>query len=553
MRNNNLSVRAPFKPNYAQLRSALNPAKLKVDFWPRGVGKSTGLALHMLHYVYEMPRSTVGLVGRSLVQLMTRTLPGTRAALEQLGYIEGYHYVFGKPHPMHNWIGPINAPFGDYDNVIAWHTGTIFILISQDRKGMARGLNLDGTIVDEAITIKELEYKEEIVPTIRANVRDYKSIFKSPLHHSQYFLSSKPVGFGGRWLLNYGSYYDEAGLNYTAKHDKLVKLQLAFIDEKSISEKHKIWKEFLELKRSIKYYTHFVDGLKNQSVCYTEATVFDNIANLRYEYVTNARRDLTLLMFLVEILNLSVQKLEDSFYSTFEAERLCYDDFNYNFLDQFNGSLNYAEISNNWRADNDLLINEPLHVACDYNASINCLVIGQIHFNGEMKMVNGIHVKRPGRIKDNAAKFLNYYNGYPKNEIYFYYNNTANAENASTGKTFAQEYMEIFQNAGWNVIEVYLGNAWSNMTTYNVCASLFKNDGTYPRISFNRTRCKNLITSIELAPVRQTEHGFKKDKRSEAQAMIPQEEATHFSEAFDTLIQGWFENVIKQRFPFISF
>lgn len=46
---------------------------------------------------------------------------------------------------------------------------------------------------------------------------------------------------------------------------------------------------------------------------------------------------------------------------------------------------------------------------------------------------------------------------------------------------------------------------------------------------------------MQLAGVRQGKNGFEKDKRSEANRLIPQEDATHLSDAMDTLYIGKFQ------------
>jgi hypothetical protein len=536
-------------PNTPQLRSILNPADIMVELLPRGVGKSTSIALRMITLAEQMPRSANGLGGSTFMQLQTRTLPGTIAALEKLNYFEGIHYVIGRPHPKPNWIGPYQKPVGKagYDHVISWHNGSIFPLISQDRAGMSRGLNLDSFTGDEAITLKEQQYKEEISPTVRANISKGKSIYNCPLALSKHFLSSKPIGFQGKWLLDYGNYYDELGLNYTKRHEDLVNIQLAFIDAKSRTEREKLWKEFLRQKAEIKYFTHHSDQEGEGSVFYQEATVFDNIMNLGWKYVMSNRRDLSDLQFLIELLNKTLQKISGSFYAAFDRDKHCYDSFDYSYLDKFNFNVEYAKKTDNCLADGDVLRHEPLHVACDYNAAINTLVVGQLQFDDSIRMLNGLHVTAPSRLKDNAKQFCDYYNAHSNKEVWFYFNNTAIAEDASGNQTFADEYAHILRDNGWTVKMVYVGQAWSHMYLYNFLGKLFMGDSQLPKITFNAHRCNDLIVSMEMAPVKQKEKEFAKDKASERSKLVKPEHATHYSEAFDTLMQGVFTQVIQKK------
>lgn len=537
-------------PNAPQLRSFLNPADITVDLWSRGVGKSTSLAMRIITLAEQMPRSANGIGGSTFMQLQTRTLPGTIAALEKLNFFEGIHYVIGRPHPKPNWIGPYQKPVGKagYDHVISWHNGSIFPLISQDRAGMSRGLNLDSFTGDEAITLKESQYKEEISPTVRANIHKGKSIYTNcPLALSKHFLSSKPIGFQGKWLLDYGSYYDELGLNYSKRHEDLVNIQLAFIDAQTRTEREKLWMEYLRQKSEIKYFVHRPDQEGSGTVFYNEASVFDNIMNLGWKYVMSNRRDLSDLQFLIEILNKTLQKISGSFYAAFDRDKHCNDSFDYAYLDKYNYNMGYVKAIENSLADGDVLRNEPLHVACDYNAAINSLVVGQLQFDDAIRVLNGIFVTAPNRIKDNAKKFCDYYAAHAKKEIWFYYNNTAIAENAIGTQTFAEEYAEVFRANGWSVRLVYVGQAWSHAYLYNFLGKLFIGDSQMPKISFNAHRCSDLIISMEMAPVKQKEKEFAKDKASEKSKLVKPEHATHFSEAFDTLMQGMFTEVLQKK------
>lgn len=533
-------------PNAPQLRSFLNPADLTIDLWSRGVGKSTSIALRIKTITEEMPRSANGLVGNTFMQLQSRTLPGTLAALEKLNYFEGIHYVIGRPHPNPKWIGPYQKPVGKagYDHVISMYNGTIFPLISLDRSGMSRGINLDTITGDEAATFKEDTYKFEVSPTVRANIIKGKSRYKCPLALSKHLLSSKPIGFQGKWLLDYGNYYDDMGLNYTKRLADLVNVQLAFIDAQSRVEQEKLWKEYLRQKAEIKWFV-FKDKL--ETVFYQEASVFDNIMNLGWKYVMSNRRDLSDLQFLIEILNKTLQKIGGSFYASFDRNKLCTDSFDYDYLDKHNFNVSYLKAIDNCLADGDLLRNEPLHVACDYNAAINSLVVGQIQFNDEVRVNNGIFVEKPLRIKDNAKKFCEYYASHGKKEVWFYYNNTAIAEDASNDYSFADEYRDVFIEHGWNVKMIYVGQAWTHMYLYNFFGKLFMGDSNLPKISFNNHRCSDLIVSMEMAPVKQTANGFAKDKASEKSTLVKPQHATHFSEALDTLIQGMFTEVIQKK------
>ena len=64
--------------------------------WARGAGKSTILGWFVKEAVKQMPRATGIIVGETYQQMLSRTLPSTKAGLEMFGIYEGIDYVVGK-------------------------------------------------------------------------------------------------------------------------------------------------------------------------------------------------------------------------------------------------------------------------------------------------------------------------------------------------------------------------------------------------------------------------------------------------------------------------
>lgn len=534
-----------FSLNSAQIRSILNPAKLKIDFWPRGTGKSTSLAFRLERLAYECPRGKHLLVGRTFAQLQQRTLPPVFAELERIGYKKDVHFFFGKRPDKRLKIDEPFEPLLSYENTITWHTGACFLLVSQDREGLARGINADSATADEAITLKREHIDQEVLPSIRANL----GVFKSKFHHSIQFSSSKPIGTGGKWLLSYGNYYDEAGLDYSGKQRTLVQLQLDFLDAKDRKEQERIWIEICSMTLKLKYYAiKTEDG----SLFYNEAHIFENIKNLGINYIRRLRRTMTELSFLIEVLNLTLSKIDSGFYASFNQDKHCDEWFDYSYLDQFNFDFQTVRNSADCRYDN-YLKNEPLDIAADYNAAINSLVVGQWHYNREYRILNALFVKSPLLSSHNAQQFCDYYQGHHKKEVNFYYDHTAIGTDASRDFTHVDEIVRVLESNGWTVNKVYLGQAKSHHWRYNFFNSVFQEeDPRFPRIRFFKTRTEQLIRSMELAGVKQGQNGFEKDKAPERNKKIPAEEATHFSEAFDTLIHGALVSFAKKPSVYVG-
>jgi hypothetical protein len=115
------------------------------------------------------------------------------------------------------------------------------------------------------------------------------------------------------------------------------------------------------------------------------------------------------------------------------------------------------------------------------------------------------------------------------------------------------EYVKVLTANGWEVNKIYLGKSKSHHFRYNFFNRVFQEeDAMLPRIRFFKSRTENLVRSIELAPVKQGQNGFEKDKSSERNKKIAQEDATHLSEAFDTLIHGALKEFAKRTIPFVG-
>jgi hypothetical protein len=63
-----------------------------------------------------------------------------------------------------------------------------------------------------------------------------------------------------------------------------------------------------------------------------------------------------------------------------------------------------------------------------------------------------------------------------------------------------------------------------------------RSEPNLPIVSLNKMNCKNLIVSIQQAGAIDGTNGIEKDKRSERNTNAVDEETTHFSDAFDTLV-----------------
>lgn len=427
--------------NQPQSRFLVNilRANSATSVWSRGTGKSFQIGWLMKNIVHSMPRSAWAINGQSYKQILSRTLPSTKSALEYIGFVEDKDYLVGKKPPAAwRWKRPMEPP-SDYSHFISFKNGAGFHLISQDGGGGAsRGLNVDGIISDESLLINKEKFDQELSPTNRGNLRLFNEV---PIHHGVFHFTSMPYGSDARWLLDHGKYYTEDGHNYRDIRQQLVELQLEFIKNKDIDYRMELWTKIVQKKSALKYYTK--DGF-----FYSEADVFDNIYNLGIKYIEQQYESLNILNFLVEILNWYPDKVEDGFYPSFSRERHGYaaphnNDF-ISSLEQGAEALQKPDA----RMDADCIPTQPLRIAVDWG-KFNSMTITQYYRStNTLRFIKDLYTKHPLILTDLANKFCTYYRYHKDKTVIFLYGHEGNNANANSNITYAQQFAQILKRNG---------------------------------------------------------------------------------------------------------
>lgn len=518
-----------------QLFQLLKPASSK-NIWSRGTGKSFLIAwlIHMI--VKWMPRASWAIVGKSYKQLLTRTLPTTIATLESVfGYKQDRDFfVRRKPPKNFNFDTPFSPPL-DYDHCIIFKNGTFFHLVSLDGGGSTiRGLSIDGYLGDEALEINKERMDSEVVPTNRGNLRYFKHI---PFHHGSFFFSSMGYGHDFKWMLEGGKYYENDGFNFRAVRQQIVDKELELVDCPDASRMAILWDEIVELKRKLKWY-------KNKSgFLYMEADVFDNIENVGWSYIKEMRRTLLDFIFMVEMLNWFPEGVESGFYFALNRQDHGYSN---KFDERFIGGLplnSEALKKPDCRMDADLVGGQPLRIAVDWGSHINSMTTTQYLLSiNTIRFLKNHYVK--GDTLDKLANnWCDYYAPHNKKEVFFAYGHDGNVTHANSKLTYAQEFAQILEARGWTVYMSQEPVPLTQMERYYLWAKVLKNtsdhkagrpvDPSLPLVEFNLDNCNETFISMQNAPSKEGRSGIEKNKSSERNASLPQEEATHLSDTAD--------------------
>ena len=494
----------------------------------RRLGKSEGIdAPSLLRCVQGMPGSMGGLLSPTYGKLLKNTLPAIARSLSKLNIHRDVHYVVNKrPDKSLGFAKPIIEPFS-YDNVIAWYNGSISMLVSLDGIMTVNSQTLDYIHGYEAKFLNYKKIKEEVIPA--NSYDDEKGALYSNVPHlynSILFTTDMPSTSKGMWIL-----------------------------EKENEVNHKLNQLIRDTYNTYIYYKHLntvygqkmaqilkreLNRLRARSTFYAEYNVYDNIDVLGKDYINTMKRELPPLVWQVSMMNQRKKKIENGFYSAFDDTVHTYPARYHNWvIDQYGFDLAKSAV-NNCLADADILDDVPLEIACDYNAAINNLIVGQVDGRSS-NFLKRFWVKTPRKLREVVQDMCDYYSTRLNREIIYYFDSTAVAETASTSVSFKDEVIAVLEANRFIVTPIYIGQPIAHRTKHLQWDNAFKGDPDFLFPQFNEDHCDDLILSIQQTGIKIGRNGFEKDKSLEKQPdteETPDELKTHGTDALDTLFEG---------------
>lgn len=520
--------------NKTQLRANLIDAQTEVHIVARGEGKTEGiLATKLLKNANQMPRGVTVIATPTYEGLLSKTLPPLIRGLERLKIYKDVHYVIGRqPSKSWGWEDPFHKPLKP-EYCMHFCTGHAAFFASFNRENSVNGVSGHSVITDEAkffVREKKDRFFEELTPAIRGQ-REYFG------HLSRYrsftFTTDMPTNSDAKWLFDYEEKMDPLAIEVIEG----LQFELA-IQRQKLSQATK--------SKSIKYHQGKIKRLEwelNQArigeVFYFEPKGMENMEVLGEDTYWEWKRDLPGFIFDTSIANKRKVKIEDGFYPLLDDEhhgRFYSDTRLEDMAFDTNFSLE-ALTSINCLNDSDRAHKEPLEIALDWGDHINCLVIGQ-HHGHEYRILKSMFVKKPKKVQDLAEAFCKYYEPHGEKVVQLPYDQTAYGGHGAFDSTYIDEFTRILKQNGWTVNSENLGRVPTYSFRYLLWNTMLgEGDGRMPKIRFNRKNCEYLLISMNQAPAKQGSKYFEKDKASEKKRKtVPQEEATHFSDAADTLI-----------------
>ena len=550
----------------------------------RGFGKTSLLGIDSMKCVLGMPWLIGLFLGASAKQLMCRTMPNVLKIYDMLGFPEGVFYFRGQAPAKLRWDMPL-AKIRNWENAVHFKNGAVMLGISMAVKGSCNGINAGWLRGDETKYMPWSRVKEEAFPTVRGEYLP-KAMRKT---------EQKRWGYGTDPKMN--NYYcstmfvSDAGLTQKQcewekeemYETKDVNRQIAeMLADLRYLEKHNP-KMAVELAQNDVFLKR-LHLLRSQSETFWNFSSIENAAMLGGEaWIRQMKRQLPDLMFRIQILGQKKGAAKDGFYSNFDIDIHGYtcDDFEtYSLMaDKFTvkqkgkaldvqkwptqyetESIDFSQCqaaADNCSLDVDVDYTEPLRIAVDCNANLNCMVIGQTrNFEGRQSLMilKSIYVMNERKLRALCRhEFTDYYRPHLRRNgnVIFYFTSTikqggstAYAVEGAEDNRFDRVIIQELEEMGWNVTAVDMGGAMFREDKYQFINDVLAFQQT-PALRINREAGRNdyLITAIENAGV--IPGTFKKDKsREKLKSTDPDSlggdprERTDVTDALDDLLIG---------------
>jgi hypothetical protein len=499
-------------------------ANQEYHVWARRTGKSHGLTgPRSLTNIFTMPHSYGAFVGPSYKMMLTQTLPTTMSAWKYFGIYENVHYVINrKPPEKWGWKKPYIEP-RNFENTISFFNGAIIVLISQDKVGSSNSRSIDWIVVDEAKFINYDRFKTETMPAVSGSVDSIREYKYHPRFKSALYCTDMPVLKKSQWIFDFEKKMDT----------DLIRLILAYrkkITTNKLTDFDSLQKELNQLRQN--------------AIFYSEASAIDNVEVIGERYIHEQHRNLPEFEFRTAILNVRPGKIENGFYSAIN-ENHYYITSNVPYMEKIIGATSGFNFKKSQeidsRMDGDLDTTKPLAIAFDFNANINCLVVGQ-NTDVELKVVKSMYVKTPRKLRELVNDFCDYYYNFPHKNVDFFYDSTALKGNyAVSDEDFSDVVTEVLHRRQWKVNRIYIGKPMlHNLKHLYIDQALKGQKYLFP--TFNKENNEQLIFALEHTGIKITSSGFAKDKSGEKLQESnedPLELRTDITDAFDTLFIGF--------------
>jgi len=519
----------------------------------RGTGKSTDiLAGRSEDIVREMPRGMFVFTSDTYVNLMTNIIPNIILGWEQrYDFYEGKHFVVDEEPPA-NWDRPFYSRTFEYKHTISTWNGCKFFLTSIDRPSANAGLSVVHIFGDESKYLREKKLNK-LFPTLRGNPKLFG--------HSPYFLGktfvsdmANPLIGEDDWMLRMEKNMDRKQIALAIQTGLVVNeisLELYEAEQKGLSpDKIKL------ITRNLSRWEDRWRKVRMHSVFFGIVSSYANADILTYEYFQNLLSTLDFEEYKTAVLSIrKTLATNERFYARLDQKHFYQDGYDYTLIDRH-------------RLRDELKENSLMLRYCDANAPLEggfdsgnmlSLVIGQQHNVGEYRILKNFYTIPPRWIRELADDFVEYFKFHQRKVLYLWYDRAANAYK-SVGQDVASKVKNSIEKdrfgraTGWEVKLMSIGQGDILHTEeYDLMmVMLGETDKRLPKIKIDEFNCKELKSSLELAPVKAGTGKEKVMKDKSSERLMPSRlpmESTNMSDAFKYLIcrSEWLKAILNKQ------
>ncbi len=456
------------------------PQLTKTGVWGRGTGKTTVMGDDTYDDFRLLPKMKGFVLNKTFGQAYTKTLPEILDRLKAYGMREHLgskfpgHYVVCKKPPL--WFAKPRSQPRKYDNVVTFINGFTIEILSFDRPDLSRGGSYDRGKIDEAALISYDAFTKTVRPLLRGKV----SSNDDPRRFGLMIFTSRAWKSSGKWT-------ETTMKQLAANHPE-------------------------------KYF-------------YSESSAIENIKVLGSDYFDRQKLEMDPITYSVEIENKPITKLPNAFYQSLDDERHLYDpEFDYDYDDKFG----------RWSISGEKDVNPslPLEPSFDFNAGFSSVSIWQDirEESNTLRCLRNFFVKYQ-QVEDLVDLICDHYALHPTKEVNIY----GGKDGLSKFKlyndfTLYQRIMYKFSSKGWQanlMVDISLADVAHKQKHLVVNNVLRGANPEMPAIEINERHAKETFMSMLHAPIK---GDFQKDKASESDLALPQEEATHLSDTFDNYV-----------------
>lgn len=533
-----------------------------VGICSRRFGKTHGLqGPFLIRLVTYMPRGKSFIYCSNFKQGLTRTIPGTIAAIEDItGWKNGVHFFVGckAPQSCHfptPYVSPLN-----WEHCIHWFNGHVTHILSQDVKLSANSLSLDGGLIDEAKNCKKEKIDNELMLAISGTPGKFDDC---PLKKSIWITTDRPITRAGQWVVD---------LESQATPEIEMELKKS-IDFYLFMEYYNANKDRIYSQKKLDAEFRYMNEMRRDCYLYREFNTIMNIAVVGIDYLKDMERILPKRVFDISILNKRLKRTADGFYSAFDSTRHTYVVETAEKMEDFRVSVkppsgsrargtystydfkSLQEQNKTCFLDLDIDPKQSLNIALDYNKRINWIVTGQRQTIGGIERMMGLSsmfVKDGRQIPELISDWCDYYEPHRQrnNRVNYYYNQTAKQRkyaNHDKNEQFYETVIACLRARGWNVNPVDMGEAMYHMTKFYLLYNAFMHrydskrgkPNLFPYLNYDNNEF--LIAALENTETGEKYDGFGKDKSGEKKSETEEDRAelrTDGTDAFDDLFIG---------------